>query len=230
MKKSVLITGAAGALGKSVTRKFLENDIPVVGIVGPQDPVDFIQHDLLKVFSGDLSDEKEVRNLFEKISDQDNEICLAVFTVGGFSIGNLADTGLKEIRSMFVLNFETAYLSAKSMYQYFQHKCSGGRMVFIGARPGLTPGEAGDMVAYGLSKSLIFSLAEMINGVGKKDHITAAVIVPGIINTPANRKAMSNADFSKWVEPEHLAEVIYFNYTEAGMELRNPVFKVYGDS
>ncbi len=230
MENKVLITGAAGVLGTVVTQYFLEKKIPVTALAGPQDDPGFIRHELLTVFSGDLSDEKEASKIFERAVSASAPIAMAVFIAGGFSMGKLKETGVKEIRNMFSLNFETAYSSARFMFNYFQEKGEGGRMVFIGAKPGLDTGQASGMVAYGLSKSLIFSLADLINGAGQKDGIDAAVIVPGTIDTPGNRKGMPEADFSKWVSPGSIADTIFFLYSEAGKELKEPVFKIYGKS
>jgi len=82
----------------------------------------------------------------------------------------------------------------------------GGRIILVGSRPGRYPDAARTSVAYGFSKSLVFRLAEIVNLEGREKNIHAAVIVPSTIDTPANRKAMPKADFTKWNRPEDIAE------------------------
>jgi len=103
-------------------------------------------------------------------------------------------------------------------------------MIFIGAKPAFTPSLSKIMLPYALSKSLLFRLAEAINEDSNENNITASVIVPGTIDTPANRGAMPDADFTKWVRREDLAETIKFVLSETGNSLRNNVIKVYNGS
>ena len=86
------------------------------------------------------------------------------------------------------------------------------------------------MVAYGLAKSLIFRLAELMNAEAKGTNVVTSVIVPSTIDTPQNRKSMPDADPTKWVKPEAIADVIYFYCTDAAAVLREPVIKVYNNS
>jgi NAD(P)-dependent dehydrogenase (short-subunit alcohol dehydrogenase family) len=86
------------------------------------------------------------------------------------------------------------------------------------------------MVGYGLAKSLIFRLAELMNEEAKGTNVVTVVIVPSTIDTAQNRKAMPDADFSKWVTPEALADTICFYCTDAAAALREPVLKLYGNS
>jgi NAD(P)-dependent dehydrogenase (short-subunit alcohol dehydrogenase family) len=85
---------------------------------------------------------------------------------------------------------------------------NGGRLVLVGARPALDPAAGKGMVAYSLSKSLVFSLADLLNAAGEGKSVYTSVIVPSIIDTPANRASMPKADFSTWVRPEELADKI----------------------
>ncbi|MDX1407116.1 MAG: hypothetical protein R3330_03255, partial [Saprospiraceae bacterium] len=84
-----------------------------------------------------------------------------------------------------------------------------------------------DMLAYALSKGMIFQLAELINAYGRKTRITATVIVPSIVDTPANRKAMPDADPAKWVSREAIAETVRFVLSESGRQMREGVIKLY---
>jgi NAD(P)-dependent dehydrogenase (short-subunit alcohol dehydrogenase family) len=149
--------------------------------------------------------------------------------VGGFAQGNIHTTSGADVQKQIALNFETAYFVAKPLLQHFQDKGSG-RLVFIGARPALNPTQGKDLLAYALSKSLLFKLAEFINEDNKGKNITATVVVPSTIDTPLNRKYSSGINFEDWVKPEQLAETIEFVVSDKGSALRETVLKMYNNS
>jgi NAD(P)-dependent dehydrogenase (short-subunit alcohol dehydrogenase family) len=103
-----------------------------------------------------------------------------------------------------------------------------GRLFLIGSKPGLDSRNGKGMVAYTIAKSMIFRLAELMNEEAKGTDVVVCVVVPGTIDTPQNRKSMPDADTSKWVKPEAIAETIYFYTTGEAAVLREPVLKVYG--
>ena len=82
------------------------------------------------------------------------------------------------------------------------------------------------MVAYGLAKSLLFRLAELMNAEARGTNVVTSVIVPGTIDTLPNRKSMPDANFKDWVKPEQLAELICFYSTDAASVVREAVVKV----
>ena len=100
----------------------------------------------------------------------------------------------------------------------------------IGSKPGIDMHNSKGMVAYGLSKSLIFRLAELFNDESKGTDVIAHVIVPSTIDTPQNRKSMPDADYSKWVKAEMIAEVIHFYAMDIASVIREPVIKIYNRS
>ena len=228
--KNVVITGADGGLGRPVTRIFLDRGIHVHAIISPEGNRDFMKNDHLTVNRADLMQEDEAGNIIQKVADNAGQIDAAVLIVGGFSTGTLQETSLKEVEEMYRLNFVTAYNCARPIFVHMEKKKQGGQILLIGARPGMDPGSAKAMVGYALSKSLVFRLSEIINETGKKSGITCSVIVPSIIDTPANRKSMPDADHSRWVTGEEIAENMLHLLSPAGSRLREPVLKVYGDS
>src|SRR5258706_7703257 len=109
-------------------------------------------------------------------------------------------------------------------------KQSNGRIFIIGSRPGLDAKSGKGMVAYGLAKSLIFRLAELMNDEAKGHNVVTSVVVPSTIDTPQNRKSMPDAKFDNWVKPEAIADVIYWYCTDEASVLREPVIKVYNNA
>jgi NAD(P)-dependent dehydrogenase (short-subunit alcohol dehydrogenase family) len=144
-------------------------------------------------------------------------------------MGKVAETKTSDIMKQYKLNFETAYNSARPAFMQMM-KQNSGQIFIIGSKPGLDAKNGKGMVAYGLAKSLIFRLAELMNDEAKGHNVVTSVVVPSTIDTPQNRKAMPDADFDKWVKPEAIADVIYFHCSDAAAVLREPVIKVYGNS
>ncbi len=228
--KTVIVTGASGNLGQAVVKKFLEEDFYVTGTVIPDDSVAIEIHGKhFETAVVDLMKEELAQQFVELVAMKHDSIDVAVLTVGGFAMGNIIDTPTSAINKQYKLNFETAYNVARPVFAQMM-KQGSGRIFLIGSRPGADMKSSKGMVAYGLGKSLIFRLAELMNEEAKGTQVVTSVVVPSTIDTPANRKSMPKANFTKWVTPEAIADVIYFHCSPAGAVLREPVIKVYGDS
>ncbi len=230
MKKTILITGATGNLGSAVLDKFLENDFQVAALVSERHKRSLKPTNSMKTFPIDLLDEDKVQQSVARVIREFGGIDMAILTTGGFAMGRLEDTGGEELDRMYRLNFLTAFHVARRVYLQMREQKEGGQIIFTGSRPALHPGSAVDTLSYALSKSLLFKFAEILNEQGKKSGITASVIVPGIIDTPQNREAMPDADFSAWVSPSDIADHIFHLSTPAGRKLRESIIKVYGRS
>ena len=100
----------------------------------------------------------------------------------------------------------------------------------VGSKPGLDMHLAKGKVAYALSKSLIFRLAELMNDEAKGKDVVVNVIVPSIIDTPQNRKSMPKEDFTKWVTAEQIADLILFHSSDQASPLKETILKTYGGS
>ena len=81
-----------------------------------------------------------------------------------------------------------------------------------------------------LSKALLFNLANVLNAAAKGKNVTVSVVVPSTIDTEPNRQSMPDADWSKWVQPEQIADTLEFICSDKGLSLREPVYKVYNDA
>lgn len=207
--QSVIVTGAAGNLGQAIVQKFLDQNWQVTGTILPGDTVDITSNSFEKVIT-DLTDEIAAAETVQTIIQFQERINAAVLTVGGFAMGSVEETKTSDIKKQFKLNFETAYNIARPVFMQMM-KQGSGRIFLVGSQPGKDMTKSKGMIAYGLSKSLIFRLAELLNEEAKDSAVTITVVVPSTIDTPQNRKTMPDADFSKWVTPEKLAILIYDN-------------------
>jgi NAD(P)-dependent dehydrogenase (short-subunit alcohol dehydrogenase family) len=228
--KIIIVTGASGNLGQAVVRKFLAEGCYVIGTVVPNDPAGIgIQDKNFEKAVVDLADEETSARFIDAVIGKSGKIDAAICTVGGFAMGKIGETKTSDIAKQYKLNFETAYNTARPVFNQMM-KQKQGRIFMIGSRPGSDMHNSKGMVAYGLAKSLIFRLAELMNEEAKGFDVVTSVVVPSTIDTPQNRQSMTDADFSKWVQPEAIADVIYWYCTEPASILREPVIKVYNNS
>lgn len=228
--KTAIVTGASGNMGQAVVKKFLAAGYHVVGTIIPNDPVPFdIDDAKLEKVIVDLMNEEDSDQFVKSVISKYGSVDVAVLTVGGFAMGKLADTNSADIHKQYKLNFETAYHVARPAFVQMMQQGSG-RIFLIGSRPGLSAKDGKGMVAYGLGKSLLFRLAELMNDEAKGHNVVTGVVVPSTIDTPQNRNAMPDASFDHWVKPEAIANAIWFYCTDEAAVLREPLIKVYNNA
>jgi len=230
VKCIAIVTGASGNLGQAVIKKFIDNGYFVIGTMIPNEPmpIDFPPDKFEKVVV-DLMNEEDSQKFIESVIAKHGNIDVAVLTVGGFAAGKIADTTTTDIAKQYRLNFETAYNVIRPSFAHML-KQNKGRIFIIGSKPGLDARNSKGMIAYGLAKSLIFRLAELMNDEAKGKNVVTSVIVPSTIDTPQNRKAMPDANSDNWVKAEAIADVIYWHCTPEASIIREPVIKVYNNA
>ncbi len=229
MKRKIWVSGATGNMGKAVIQKFLSADDQVMATILPGEKRPVWPEKQPELTELNLQDEKAVADSIEVYLQKNSTIDIAVLTVGGFALGNLEATSSDSIYKMLNLNFVTAFNCAKPLF--LQMKKQGfGRIFLIGARPGLNMKDSKGVFAYGLSKSMIFRLAELLNEEAKGTEVVVNVVVPSTIDTPQNRSAMPDADPDLWVKAEEIAEIIHFYSSEAARAIREPIIKIYNRS
>jgi NAD(P)-dependent dehydrogenase (short-subunit alcohol dehydrogenase family) len=230
MPATILITGANGNLGAATVKKFLDEGYRVIAIDHSGTHLGFAAgHENFQLKSVDVSDEQAVSTFLEEIIELYDSIDAAIMLVGGFAMGDIAATDGAAMRKMYSLNFESAYFVARPLFQHMLDK-GYGRLVFIGARPALRPEQGKGILAYSLTKSLLFHLAELLNASAKGKNVVASVIAPSTIDTPVNRESMPDADPSTWVRPDQIADLLEFICNKKSDALREPVYKIYNNS
>lgn len=230
--KTVFITGATGNLGQATVDKFLTGGYKVIATTTPGKASGFGSS--VEVHEVDLSDEDAVDDMTRAILEKHKTIDAALFLAGGYAHGGVSDTDFARLDRMVTLNFHTAFFAAQRMFDQMLTQKEGGRIVFIGARAGIDPKAASGSLAYGLSKSLLFYLAEILNTAAHASahgsKVTASVVVPSTIDTPQNRSAMPKANFSHWVKPEEIADTLFLVCDSRTQAWRETVIKVYGQA
>lgn len=229
MKKNIIITGASGNLGGACVQRFANDGYQVIAVVPPGDKLRFDAPQNVAVVEADLLNEKSSEEFVGTVIRKHGTIDAALLLVGGYDSGDIKSTDGAKIKKMMSLNFDSAYNSARPLFLQMMKQDRGGRIVLVGARPALERRAASKSLAYALSKSLLFRLAEVLNAEGEEKNVVTSVIVPSTIDTPANRAAMPNADTSLWVKPEKIAGILVFLVSEDAHPMVDPVVKVYGN-
>jgi NAD(P)-dependent dehydrogenase (short-subunit alcohol dehydrogenase family) len=228
--KTVIVTGANGNLGTAVTDAFLSKDYKVIATVRKEEDLKELPENRNLVAEVlDLTKEEETEKFVGKVIAEYQTIDGALLLVGGFAVGDIDATGSEDIKRQISLNFDTAFHVTRPLFKHMKDRKSG-KIVFIGARPALLASAGKNLIAYGLSKSLLFKLAEYLNAEAKGTNVTVSVVVPSTIDTETNRRSMPDADFNKWVKPEALAEILELLISEKGGVLRETVLKVYNNA
>lgn len=224
----VIVTGANGNLGKAVVSRFRTAGYRVIGTVTPQaQPAP--EDENYEEVAVDLTNEDDSRQLVDSVIGKHGKIDTAVLTVGGFAKGTLAETPTSAIVKQYGLNFETTYNVARPCFMQMMTQGSG-RIFIVGSKAGLQARDGKGVVAYSLSKSLLFRLAELMNDEAKGSNVVTSVIVPSTIDTPQNRQSMPDATFENWVTAEQIAEIVYQNSADMSSPVREPIIKIYNNA
>lgn len=231
-QREVVITGGTGALGGHVTRAVLARGGLVTVPFVDQREADALRASLaasagedersrLRLTAADLGDEAAVAALFDALP----RVEVLIHLVGGFRMEPIEETPLDAWRSHLDLSLTTTFLACKHAVRRMREH-GYGRIVTIGSRAVEVPmARAG---AYSAAKAGVVALTRVIAEETKGTNITANCVLPSIIDTPQNRRAMGEGEAAKWVPPTRLAEVIAFLASEAAADLRGVGLPVYG--
>jgi NAD(P)-dependent dehydrogenase (short-subunit alcohol dehydrogenase family) len=223
--KVAVVTGANGGLGTFVTQALLDAGATVAGVSRNVQQSEF-NHPAFTALPAELSTAAGASSMVESVMRRFGRIDVLAHTVGGFAGGkSIADTDDATFQRMFDLNLNSTFYLLRAAIPAVR-KTGKGRIIAIGSRAALEPGAG--VGAYSASKAAMVSLIKTVALENKDAGLTANVILPGTIDTPANRKAMPNADFAKWVQPASIASLIVWLAGEAGKDVNGAVIPVYG--
>lgn len=220
-----LVTGANGGLGTHVTRALLDAGFSVVGLAPKilQSAFDHPQFTPLPVVLDRLEAAKMAA---DSVISRFGKIDVLAHLVGGFAGGqSVAETDDATFQRMFDMNVNVAFHVLRAVIPHMR-KAGSGRIVAIGSRAAETPGAS--VGAYSASKAALLSLIRTVAIENKDAGLTANVILPGTIDTPANRKAMPGADVSQWVQPSSVASLTVWLAGDGGKDVTGAAIPVYG--
>lgn len=214
----VIVTGAAGNLGSEVARTLARQGAQVVCVDREarrfEVDGDGIDPDRLHWITGlDLSDRAAATEMVAQAVARFGQITGLVNCVGGFATGRLMAEAADQWDQMMTLNAKVAMVTTVAVLPALM-EAGSGRIVHIAAAPGNKA--AAGQAAYAASKAAVIRLVEVIAAEHRADRITANCILPGTIDTKANRAAMPNAKPDVWISPASIAEVIAFLISPAG--------------
>ena len=221
--KVVIITGASGALGKVVAEAALARGAHVAGI--DYSPAQRSPNETRLDLGGvDLTDAAQAKRAIDQATLHFGRLDALINIAGGFAFETVADGDPKTWQRMTALNVTTALNASRAAIPHLL-KSSAARIVNIGALGALQAGSG--MGAYAASKAGVHRLTEAL-AAEHKGKITVNAVLPSIIDTSANRESMPKADFSKWVSPQELAEVVLFLASDAASAVTGALLPVTG--
>jgi NAD(P)-dependent dehydrogenase (short-subunit alcohol dehydrogenase family) len=221
----VLVAGGTGALGGAVLRQLLDAgyDVSSTWLVDRErERIESELGDRVTLIQADLFDHDETTAAVEAVADLEAVVNL----VGGFGSGpRVHETPSSDFMLLIRLNVEPAFRLARAAMPRLVER-GGGAFVGVSARAALAPfaGAAG----YAAGKSALLTFIQALDAEYKNDGVRCNAVLPSVIDTPANREATPDADFSKWVPPEQIARVIRFLVSDESAPISGAGIPVYG--
>jgi NAD(P)-dependent dehydrogenase (short-subunit alcohol dehydrogenase family) len=224
-QKVALITGAKGGLGTYVTDAFLKAGATVVGVSRSIQASDFPDPRFVAMPAA-LSNGEAARHLADEVAAKFQRIDILVHLVGGFAGGKpVHETDDETFESMLDVNLKGAFYMARAVLPHMRNRGSG-RILAIGSRAAVEPSPGAG--AYAASKAALVSLIRTLAAENKDRGISANVILPGTMDTPANRKFEPQADYSTWVQPSQVAHLLVCLAADTASQVSGAVIPIYG--
>jgi NAD(P)-dependent dehydrogenase (short-subunit alcohol dehydrogenase family) len=228
MPATALITGGTGGLGAAVTRGFLDAGWRVVVPVydaAERDRVD--PHERLVLEPADLSEPGSAAEIAALAAGEAGAPLRAVVNlVGGFAMGErVHKTPIEDFEAQLRLNLRPTYLVCQAAIAHLL-EAGGGSIVCVSSRAALRPfsGAAG----YIVGKAAVLAFVDALAAEYRDDAIRVNAILPSVIDTPANRASMPDADYDRWVRPEQIADVVRFLCEDGSGPISGAHVPVYG--
>jgi len=228
--KIVLVTGGTGALGRYITKAFLESNATVISsYLNDRETGQTHTNNksaVVQLIKANVTNEEDIEELVSNILDKYGHIDILVNVVGAYIGGkSVVELEEKEWDMIMTLNLKSAFLISKYVTRQMIYSKSG-KIIHVSSRNGLR--SMGYDSAYSASKSGLIRLVESLAEETKESNINVNCILPSIIDTQANRQAMPNADFTKWVKPEDLANVVLFLSSDEAKTITGAAIPTFG--
>ena len=229
--RHVVITGASGALGSAVTASFLQAGATCHLPAREQDTFpafDASVSERVRLAKGvDPTNESSVNAFYESLP----QLWASIHCIGGFAMAPIADTKGADVERLMQANFYSPLFCTREAVRNMRRESGrGGRIVSVAARAGLEARAAGGMAAYAATKAAIAALTEALGEELAAEGILVNAVAPSLMDTPANRRSMPKADFSRWPRVEEVASTIVWLASPENTLVRSGVVPVYGRS
>jgi NAD(P)-dependent dehydrogenase (short-subunit alcohol dehydrogenase family) len=221
--KVIVVTGALGALGRVVVDEALARGARIASVDHAPTQVPATA-DLFELGGVDLTDAAQARKAIDAAAAHFGKIDALINIAGGFAFETVGDGDVKTWQRMYALNVLTALNASRAALGHLAAS-NAGRIINVGAMGALQAGSG--MGPYAASKAGVHRLTEALANEWK-GKVAVNAVLPSIIDTQANRASMPNADFSKWVKPQELAEVILFLASDASSAITGALIPVSG--
>ena len=223
--KVVLITGANGGLGTAVTSAFLDAGARVAGVSKRIKSSDF-PHANFVAYPAELGSASATRTVAAAVIAKWATIDVLVHLVGAFSGGrSVAETDDATLEQMLEVNLRAAFHMFRAVLPQMRAQ-GAGRILAIGSRTATDPQSM--VGAYSASKAALVSLVRTVALENTDRGISANVILPGTMDTPANRAAMPGADPAKWVRPGQVASLLVHLASDQASQISGAVIPILG--
>lgn len=228
----VIVTGGTGELGRHVTTRFHSLGAKVVvPFVSEQELHALHAHDAgvakdVRFLRLDARDPDKVAKFIQEVANGSGVPEAVINLVGGYAFGPpIAEAEWFDFQHMIELNLIPTFNLCKAVLPHMLQK-GRGKIVNVGARAGLEGGA--NMAAYSIAKGAVIRFTESLAAEVKHRNINVNCVMPSIIDTAPNRRDMPDADFTHWVAPGDLAEVIVFLASDAARAIHGAAVPVYG--
>ena len=224
-----LVTGASGALGSAIARAFAESgaDVAAADVVAPEDDDALLDADApVAFYQGDFTQEADVERVVSEVLADYGRLDVLCNIAGTWRGGSPVDeTDAETFDFLFDVNLKTMFLASKHALPALRE--TEGSILSVSARSSLSGGE-GDG-PYRASKAGVRLLTETI-AEENEGTVRANAVMPSVIDTPANREMMPDADHDAWVTPERIARVVMFLCSDAAEVTSGAAVPVYGEA
>jgi NAD(P)-dependent dehydrogenase (short-subunit alcohol dehydrogenase family) len=231
--RHIVVTGGTGALGSAVVGVLNQGGAMChIPVFSREELKRFPHTGQCRIAEGvDLTDEGAVEAFYKRFDGANApRLWGSIQIAGGFSMASAEKVSKADFVGQMQLNALTCFLCCRESVKRMKGSGAGGRIVNVAARPGVIPELGAGMVPYTASKAAVAAITQALAAEVAGDGILVNAVVPSIMDTPANRKSIPNADFAKWPKVEEVAATIGFLVSPENTVTRGGLVPVYGRS